>query len=155
MGKRLSVRGIKMHQAYTVEEVALVLRVHPQTVRGWGKNGLPIMRGQKPHLIHGDELRTFLSKRAGDRKQQLGPDEVYCLKCKKGVRPDGGLADFSTAEGRGTGRLSGICPHCESMANRFVSIAQIGAIAPNLEIAFGAGEESLIGPINPPSNPHI
>lgn len=154
MAKRLSVRGIRKHQTYTVEEVGLILRVHPRTVRGWGKGGPPIMRGQKPHLIHGGDLRTFLGNRTGARESPLGPDQVYCLKCRKGVRPNGGLADYAPLS-CANGCLSGICPYCEGMAHRFIRAAQIRTIASGLEVAFRAGEESLTGPLNPPSNLHI
>lgn len=154
MAKRFSARGIKKNQTYTLEEAALILCVHVQTVRGWGKKGLPVMRGQKPHLVHGEDLKTFLKKQSGQAKQPLGPNEVYCLGCRQAVTPAGGLADY-VLQSSGNGRLSGICPQCEEMAHRFVSAPSLHAIAPDLLIAVEGREESLTGSANPPSNTHI
>lgn len=138
MAKRLSGRGIKKNQTYTVEEVALILRVHVQTVRGWGKNGLPLMRGRKPYLVHGEDLQAFLAKRESKAKKPLGPNEVYCFGCRRAVRPAGDLADY-VPSGAGSGRLSGICAYCEGMAYRFVSAPSLRSIAPDLLIAFEGG----------------
>lgn len=154
MAKRISARGIKKNQTYTLDEAALILRVHVQTVRGWEKGGLPVMRGQKPHLIHGEDLQAFLRMRGMKAKKPLKPNEVYCLGCRRAVRPAGDLADYVTS-GAGSVRLSGICPHCEGMAHRFVSTPSLRQIAPDLHVAFQGSEESLTGSNNPPSKTHI
>lgn len=150
MAKRLSARGIKKNQSYTLEEAAMILGVHIQTVRGWEKRGLFVMRGQKPHLVHGEDIQAFLAKRDITAKTPLKPNEVYCLGCRQGVRPDGDLADY-VVSGAGSGRLSGICPNCEAMAHRFVSTRSLPQIAPDLILAIQGAEESLIGSANPPS----
>ncbi|MEM9840194.1 MAG: helix-turn-helix domain-containing protein [Pseudomonadota bacterium] len=154
MAKRLSARGIKKNQTYTLEEAAIILGVHVQTVRTWGKVGLPLMRGQKPHLVHGEDLKTFLTRRSGKAKKLLGPNELYCLGCRRAVRPAGDLADH-VASGAGSGRLSGICPHCEGMAQRFVSPSSLREIAPDLLIGAESAVESLTGSANSPSKTHI
>lgn len=154
MAKRLAARGIKKHQSYTLEEAALILGVHVQTVRSWERRGLPIMRGQKPHLVHGADLKSFLDKHVRRAKRSLEPNEVYCLRCRDAVRPAGDLADY-IPNGTGNGRLSGICPRCESMAHRFVSTPSIRKVAPDLLIGFEGAEESLTGSGDPPSKTHI
>lgn len=149
MAKRFSARGIKKNQTYTLEEAALILCVHVQTVRGWGKKGLPVMRGQKPHLVHGEDLKAFLAKRSMRAKMPLQANDLYCLGCRRAIRPAGELADY-VASGAGSGRLSGICPHCEGMAHRFVSAPSLRRVAPDLLVAAEGGVESLTGSSNPP-----
>jgi integrase len=62
-GKRLNWRRVKINRSYTLEEVARLLGVHKQTVRNWAVQGLEILASQKPHLIRGAALRTFLDNR--------------------------------------------------------------------------------------------
>lgn len=112
------------------------------------------MRGQKPHLVHRADLKSFLDKYVQRAKRSLKPNEVYCLRCRDAVRPAGDRADY-VSNGEGNGRLSGICPRCEGMAHRLMSTRSIHAVAPDLLIGFEGGEESLTGSDDPPSKTHI
>ena len=46
--KRLNPRRVKVHRNYTVEEAAKLFDVHKNTVRGWLKDGLARIDGQRP-----------------------------------------------------------------------------------------------------------
>lgn len=154
MSKRLHARGIKKHHPYTLEEIADFLSVHVQTVRGWGKAGLPIMRGRKPYIVVGEDVIDFLEKRNLASKRPLGPNEVYCLPCRRPVKPAGGFAEFCLDE-NGTSRLIGMCPRCDALIHRYVRAESIRVIAPDLEIVFANGEASLTGSSLPLSNTHF
>ena len=142
MAKRYNARAIKKHHCYTVEEGAEVIGAHPKTIRAWIRSGLPTLSSKKPMLILGAHLQDYLAGCSASKKQPLSPNEFYCLRCKAAKVPDGGLADYVQFKGSG-GRLTGICPSCANFFHRFVSIARIGEVAPDLDVAFPAGQPSL------------
>ena len=142
MTKRYNARAIKKHHTYTVEEVAEALGAHVQTVRSWAGQGLRIMKSKTPHLILGDDVRKFLGDRARGRKQPLSGNELYCLRCRAAKIPEGKLADFTPSEG-GRGRLSGICPDCGGMCQRFARADRLNEIGPNLDISIPAQVKRL------------
>ena len=145
MAKRYNARALKKHHNYTIEEAAEALGAHPQTVRAWFAKGLPCLNGKSPHLVLGDHLQAFLSANATARKQPLGPDQLYCLRCKAAKIPAGEMADF-IADRWGRGTLTGICPDCEGLCNRFAREDQLPVVAPNLAIIRPAGKASLEEP---------
>ena len=58
---------------YTVERVAEILGVHPETVRNWIKSGeLPAidLGGRAGYRISQRDLDAFLDKRRGTRKDE-------------------------------------------------------------------------------------
>ncbi|NOR63875.1 MAG: helix-turn-helix domain-containing protein [Rhodobacteraceae bacterium] len=128
MTRRINPRKAKIHQSYTVEEAALLFGRSIPTVRSWIKKGLPIMRGQIPHLILGAELREYLDKTQRSSKRPLAPNQLYCLKCRKPQAPYGGLVDYVPISAK-RGRLEGLCPTCEGICNRFASRRQLPQFA--------------------------
>ena len=145
MAKRFNARALKKHHSYTIAEAAELLGAHPQTVRAWIRNGLPVLADKTPHLILGDHIQVFLRSDAERRRAPLRPDELYCLSCRSAKTPAGMMADF-VEMAPGQGRLTGICPDCEGMCNRFVSSARLPEIAPNLAVEFRSAEASLEEP---------
>lgn len=137
MPRRPAHHRVKRHQVYTVAEAAEVIGMHRQTVARWigGKEGapLPADRDRKPWLIRGEDLKRWLIARKESARTRLGPGEVYCLPCRRSVRPDGGIADFLAREGR-TGMLVGLCPHCGRLVNRVVREADLPRITADLEV---------------------
>lgn len=153
MAKRYNARAVKKHHTYTVEEAAEALDAHIQTVRSWGDLGLRIMKSKTPHLILGDDLHRFLASQERGRKRPLGPNELYCLKCRGPKIPEGRLADFILTDS-GKGRLSGICPDCGRMCHRFAQEARLADIAPDLEVHIPSHVESLEEQAPPASRTH-
>ncbi len=124
MAKRPNPRAIKAARTYTIEEAAIALGVSTGTVRAWVKSGLPLMRSQRPYLILGDALRTFLEGRAKSAKTPLRQDQLYCLSCKTGRAPMGLLVDCIPQTAK-TARLTGLCEVCDGTCNRMISKAKI------------------------------
>lgn len=145
MAKRFNARGLKKHHSYTIAEAAEALGAHPQTVRAWIRNGLPVLADKTPHLILGDHIQTYLRGDATRRRTPLGPDELYCLSCRSAKIPAGMMADF-VEMALGQGRLAGICPDCEGMCNRFALKSRLSEIAPGLAVEFRSAESSLREP---------
>ena len=150
MAKRYNPRRAKTHHSYTVEEAAVLYGVHPQTVRSWTRKGLHILTGSVPHLILGGDLRAYIESIA-QTKRPLGPNEFYCARCRAGVEPWGGLADYVPRTDT-QGRLSALCGRCEGPVNRFASPARLSVVAPDLDLTVRGPREDLYDPAPHHSN---
>ena len=70
MAKTARINAIKAFRCYTIPEAAEVTGVTTRTIRTWIKDGLPVMSGQRPHLIRGDDLRNYNQRKRQDRKTE-------------------------------------------------------------------------------------
>lgn len=136
MGKRYpNPRLAKIHRNYTVDEVASLYSIHRNTVREWIKRGLPTSDDRRPMLILGRDLLAFLQARRNRNKRPCQAGEIYCVRCRVPRVPAGKMADY-TAITETTGNLVAICPDCQTIIYRRVSLARIDQICGDLDIAF-------------------
>jgi len=124
MAKRADPRRLRSAQTYSVPELARALSVSTGTVRGWIRQGLPVLNMQRPTLIVGSEAKNFLSERRQAKKRPLLPDEVYCLSCKEPRKFFDNLVQLEQVPGK-SARITGFCATCEGLASRVVGAAQI------------------------------
>ena len=142
MAKNHNPNHAKINRNYTVEEVANLYNVHKNTVRSWIKNqGLEVIDDIKPFLILGRELREFIRTNRTKNKRKCLPHEVYCLKCRKPQIPSENMADYIPIS-NSTGRLISLCPTCESLVNKYISLSQVQTIKGKLAIAFPEGTKT-------------
>jgi excisionase family DNA binding protein len=130
---RLNPRRAKLHRSYTVEETARLFGVHRNTVRAWLKNGLPSTDSNRPLLIKGEALRTFLEARRAAAKRPCPPGTLYCLKCREPRPPALGMVDFLARRAR-AGNLRALCATCGTAMHRRARCSAIGTIMPGLEV---------------------
>ena len=135
-------RLVKIHRSYTVEEVAGLFGTHKHTVRRWIKSGLPTSDSKRPLLILGRELSGFLQKRRTKNKRPCGPGEIYCVRCRLPKRPAGEMAEFMSITST-LGNLAGICPDCDTMIHRRVSLPKLSLIRGTLNITFAEAHEQV------------
>jgi hypothetical protein len=133
MSRHPNYRLVKIHRNYVVEEIAILLNVHKNTVRGWIKQGLPTIDRRRPTLIVGSMLSRFLQDRRRRYQRRCAPGEIYCVKCRAPVRPAEGIADYIPTTSN-LGSLTGICPTCENLIYRRVSRATLDDSRGDLEI---------------------
>ena len=126
-------RLAKIHRNYTTEEVAALFGVHKNTVREWVKRGLPVSDDKRPMLILGRALFEFLQTRRAKNKRPCQSDEIYCLRCRIPQHPAGDMAEYQPVTTT-TGNLIGICPTCETMMYRRVSLAKLDMFRAQLDI---------------------
>lgn len=135
--RRINPRRVKIHRNYTVVEAAETLGAHENTIRNWLEDGLLCVPG-RPTLIFGLDLLTFIERRREGARQKCRPSEMYCVRCRAPKEPAGLMADYVPNTDT-SGNLKGICPTCERMIFRAVSLKQIDKIAVRLDIAFPHG----------------
>lgn len=117
MPKNYNLKLVKKHHVYTIKEIAELFKVSEKTVQRWIKQGLKRIPDFYPFHIKGQVLKDYLLKKQQDRKTKLKDDELYCLKCRKGVNPINGsvvLAYSGKTVGHGIKDflIIGICPNC-------------------------------------------
>ena len=152
MGKRYpNPRLVKIHRSYTVEEVARLLGKHKNTVRHWVKDGLATIDDKRPMLIFGHDLVAFLQARRVKNKQTCKPGELYCVRCRVPRPPAGDMAEYSAVSEK-IGNLIAICPACDAIMNRRVSLARIGEICGNMDITFPKALQHIVERAKPTVN---
>jgi len=152
MGKRYpNPQLVKIHRSYKVEEVARLLGKHKNTVRNWVKNGLATIDDKHPMLILGPDLVAFLQARRGKNKQSCKPGQLYCVRCRVPKFPAGDMADYKPVTGK-FGNLIAICPDCDSIINRRVSLARIWEVCGNLDISFPKELQHIVKRTKPSVN---
>lgn len=120
MSKRANPMAVKASLTYEVGEAAAALGKSEATIRNWIKDGLPVMATKKPILISGQDLRDYIRAKSRVAKTSLGPDQLYCLSCRKGCKPRGMSVEITPNNGK-TDRLKGVCETCGGFANRIIS----------------------------------
>ena len=152
MGKRnLNHRLVKIHRSYTVEEIARLFGNHKNTVRHWIKEGLATTDDKRPMLVHGQDLKAFLKARRERNKRTCKPGELYCVRCRSPKLAAGSMAEYSPVTEK-CGNLTAICPDCDSIMNRRVSLARIGEFHGKVDISFPEALRHLIESPKPTAN---
>ena len=136
MGKHHpNYRLAQIHRNYTVEEIADKFGFHKNTVRRWVKDGLATIDDKRPILILGKVFRVFLQARRVKNKQTCKPGEIYCVRCRATKFPADDMVEYSPITDK-VGNLAAICPDCNSMMNRRVSLANLGQVRGKMDISF-------------------
>lgn len=134
MKKTYHPHHLKAKRSYSSEELAETLHVHRQTVRQWHKAGLRPLEGSlSPLLFLGSEVKDFIKKQNNKHKVKMQPDELYCLGCKKPVKPlTTTVTDRGFFLGNGSEAIltQATCPDCGCQLNRYGSKALNQPITP-------------------------
>lgn len=146
---RLNPKRAKLHHAYTIDEVARLFDVHPNTVRAWLKTGeLEAIDSGRPTLIKGAVLRTFLEGRRVKSKRPCPPGALYCFSCQAPRRPALGMADF-TARETGAGDLSALCEACGTTMHRRSRLDALALILPGIPVRVVGAPSHIAEPTTP------
>jgi hypothetical protein len=149
--KRLNPRRVKLHRNYTVEEAAMLFKMHKNTVRGWLKAGLETVDDRRPTLILGRRLSAFLHSRRLHARQRCRPGQFYCLRCRAPKDPALRKADYVPVTPT-SGNLRGTCPDCGSRIYRRVSLHKLAASIGNLEVQLPQAQQRISDTAEPSLN---
>jgi hypothetical protein len=152
--RRPDRRRVKLLRSYTIDEIARTLEVHRNTVRHWIKAGLRTIDGKRPILILGSDLAEYLLRRREARRQPCRAGQMFCLKCRKPQEPAGLMADFVPSSAA-AGALVGICPACNRLMYRRVSMARLSEVAGGLEVHLTRAQPRIEGTAIPNVNCHL
>ncbi len=144
-------RLVKIHRNYTVEDIANLFGIHKNTVRNWVKDGLATIDEKRPMLILGLELEAFIKERRAKNKQSCKPGQLYCVRCRVPKFPAEDMADYEPVTEK-FGNLIAICPECDSIINRRVSLARIGEVCGNIDITFPKELQHIVKRTKPSVN---
>jgi hypothetical protein len=131
--KRLNPRRVKIHRNYTVDEAAMLFRVHKNTVRTWLKAGLQPVDNRRPTLILGRQLASFLHARRKNSRQRCRPGEFYCMLCRAPKASAARRAEYLPTT-PSSGNLRGTCRDCGTRMYRRVSLQKLAAVAGDLQV---------------------
>lgn len=131
--RRLPLGRIKLSCSYDTHEITKLLGIHRNTVRQWLKVGLKPIDNRRPRLMHGSELKAFLTARQQSRRTKCEVGEFYCFKCRAAQRPWGDTADARIHSGKIV-KLTALCPVYGIPMNRMVRRADLPKFASLLEI---------------------
>jgi len=137
MTRRHSLHRINRNRTYTYEEICRLLSITKVTIWKWTKEGLPLLDGQIPRLIHGSALHDFLKARAQPR-QPLKPGEIYCVACKRPRVPVDEVALFLNRAPT-NGDIIGVCPSCGRDMYRRVRLSDLASKVGSLTLVFEDG----------------
>ena len=127
MKRNYDPRKVKRYRSYTVQELAELYEVGPNTVRQWiKKHGLPVIEGTYPTLIHWEAFRNWMTTWQAARKWTCAPDEMPCLKCQSGRKIKAGTFRV-TQTNQASFMLHGECEACGQPINRVASRAKLEA----------------------------
>lgn len=140
--RRPNYRLVKIHHNYAAEEIASLFGIHKNTVREWVKAGLPTCDTKRPMLVLGPDLATFLQARRRKNKRPCQPGEIYCVRCRCPKAPAGDMADYLPVTEK-FGNLIGICPECDLMIYRRVSLAKLEHVRGKMDITFSEAQRQV------------
>lgn len=147
-----SPNRIKTHRIYTVWEAAVALRRHKQTIIRWIRfDGLIAETGQRPWLIKGADLKTYLGYRQKKNRCKLAPHQLYCLGCREPREPAGKFADYVQTSAT-SGMLSALCPECSSIINKVIRRSDLEAIRAKIEVTIQRAAPGIVSLNDAPVN---
>ncbi len=142
--RKIDGRRVKIHRSYLISEAAEKLGVHKNTVQLWLKSGLPHIRGPRPILILGHDLKHFLSNRRQKGRRPCPIGHLFCLKCREPRRPAAQMLDYIPIT-LTSGNFRGICEVCQTFIYRRVALVNVATVSAGCDVQFPQSQPRLIG----------
>jgi hypothetical protein len=82
--QRYSLKPIRRNYTYSVDEIAAIYGLTPDTIFRWIRNdGLKRITPSRKYFVHGSDLISFLEKWNSKNKHPCTDGEMFCFKCRK------------------------------------------------------------------------
>lgn len=157
MSKRVyPLQRIRGWFCYDIEGICALYKdrhLHPKTVQGWLKKGLPAIDAGKPILVHGEALKCFLGELNISGKCKTAFAEMFCFKCKEVVPVFQRL--IAVEQVQQTIRAKGRCRTCKTTMHKTYKMDDM----PKLRAVFQVGDvlelyDCETSPLNAPLPHH-
>ena len=112
---------IASYKSYTVDQICKIYvdkKLHPQTIRQWVKSGELEAVSNRPILIYGEVLKSFIEARNKAHKRTLEFNQFKCVKCREIAVPKANVISVYQNK-NGSLKAVGICPACNYQNFRF------------------------------------
>lgn len=144
---------IRADLSYSVNDLAIALKIHKGTVLTWHKEGLPVIDKSKPYLFHGKDLRGFIKARQNKRKHKCAENELFCFKCHQVRLSKNNTVNIRIKDEKHL-NISGICAVCGCPLNKAGSLNAIEKIKQVFTVK-QIQEKALLGAENTSSSTHL
>ncbi len=119
--QKYSLKPIRRNYTYSVDEIADLYGITPDTVFRWIRNeSLKRNEASRKYFVHGSELIKFLERRNIKNKKPCQEGEIYCCKCRQCQKPKPHALKCKKLPNK-TIRVSGRCSICDTRMNTVVS----------------------------------
>jgi hypothetical protein len=125
--KNINLNLIKSDYTYSIPEMCEDFNKHKNTVNNWFKEGLEAIDDQKPRLVHGSTLKSFLDKKQSSNKHKCKEDQFFCVKCREPRNAWENAVDIVISNPK-TGNLNAICNVCDSKMNKRFAIKNLDKV---------------------------
>ena len=108
-------------KSYTIEQICKLYaakKLHPQTIRQWVKSDELEAVSNRPILIYGAVLKSFIEARNKAHKRTLEFHQFKCVKCRE-IAPPKYNAISIYQNKNGSLKAVGICPACDYQNFRY------------------------------------
>ena len=151
MKRNLDWRRVKIHRSYHAADISREFGFSRNAVWNWVKAGLQPVKGIRPMLFPGDELRRFHRQRRAKRKQTTPPGHIRCMGCREPRPPAGDMVDYLPGNAT-SGNLRAICPECHAWMFRRVRLRDLDRVMPGIDVKVRPAEEPLEQTLQPSVN---
>jgi hypothetical protein len=142
--QRINPNRVKLHRSYFIGDLAKLLTVHKNTIRGWQREGMQPIDTKRPIMFQGATVRTFLANRKANRKCPCPAGTMYCFRCRAARPPALGMVDYIPISAA-SGNLKAICATCETVMHRRASFERVTAILPGCDVQIAEALSRLRG----------
>jgi hypothetical protein len=151
--RKPNISLISVRKSYEVREITRLLDRSPDTVRGWIKEGLPVLPGSKPRLIDGAELKAWLQAKWAKRKKSCAINQLHCCKCRNSREPDPASVKTEPV----TAKTVMIRAKCGTCGTAMQQVRKTEALAETIAAmtALKQAPDSLAGYLDPIDNPPL
>ena len=125
--RKPDLRLIRTSHTYTVPEIARTLDRTARTVRGWIRDGLPILEGSRPPLVLGAALKTWLADRWASCERPCAHDEIFCFGCQVPRHAALGSVEI-VPRNKLTVTVTGKCAVCGTRIKQFRSSVRLAEL---------------------------
>jgi hypothetical protein len=108
-------------KSYTVEQICKIYaakKLHPQTIRQWVKSNDLEAVSNRPILIYGSVLKSFIEARNKAHKRTLEFHQFKCVKCREIASPKDNIISIYQNK-NGSLKAVGVCPACNYQNYRY------------------------------------